>query len=48
MNTKQKDFLSIDELTKNIKNKGLLIQDDEKLKDVLKHNNYYFTKNIYF
>ena len=42
MNTKQKDFLSIDELIENIKNKGLLIKDEEKLKDVLKHNNYYF------
>ena len=42
MNTKQKNFLSIDELIENIKNKGLLIQDEEKLKDILKHNNYYF------
>ncbi len=42
MNTKQKDFLCIDELIKNIKNKGLSIQNEEKMKEVLKHNNYYF------
>lgn len=42
MNTKQKDFLSIDDLIENIKNKGLLIKDEDKLKDVFKHNNYYF------
>lgn len=57
MNTKQKDFLSIDNLIKNIKNKGLLIKDENKLKEVFKHNNYYFitgykepfkdSKNIY-
>lgn len=42
MNTKQKVFLSIDNLIKNIKNKGLLIKDENKLKEVFKHNNYYF------
>lgn len=42
MNTKQKYFLSIDELIANIKNKGLLVKDEEKLKEILEYNNYYY------
>jgi len=42
MNTKQKEFLTINELIENIKNKGLLIKDENNLKEVLKHHNYYF------
>ena len=42
MNTKVKDFLTIEQLIENIKNKGILINDEEKLKDILENNNYYF------
>ncbi len=34
MSNKQKSFLSINELVENIKNKGLIIRDEEKLKDL--------------
>lgn len=42
MNTKQKDFLTIDELIENIKNNGIVIKDEKKLKEILEFNNYYF------
>ena len=42
METKQKDYLKIEELISNIKNKGLLIQDEESLKEKLTYHNYYF------
>ena len=42
MDTKQKNFLSIEELIENIKNKGLLVKNEEKLKEILEYNNYYY------
>ncbi len=42
MNTKIKDFLTIEQLIENIKNKGILINDEEKLKEIFENNNYYF------
>ena len=42
MNTKNKIFLSIDELIENIKTKNIKIKDEVELKRILEHNNYYY------
>ena len=42
MNTKQKDFLTIEQIIQNIKDKDILIKDEEKLKEILEFNNYYY------
>lgn len=42
MNNKSKDYLSIDEIIKHIKNKKIQIQDENKLKQILEFNNYYY------
>ena len=42
MNQKNKIFLTINDLIENIKSKGISIQDEEKIKKILEHNNYYF------
>ena len=42
MDTKVKEFLTIDQLIEKIKSKGLFIKDEEKLKSILENNNYYF------
>ncbi len=42
MDLKKKEFLTIDELVENIKNKGILIKDENKLKELLEYNNYYY------
>ena len=46
--TKQKDFLSIDEIITNIKKKGLLIKNEKKLKEILECNNYYYITGYKF
>ena len=40
MHTKQKDFLTIEQIIQNIKDKNILIKDEIKLKEVLEFNNY--------
>jgi len=42
MNTKQKDFLTIEQIIQNIKDKNILIKDENKLKEILEFNNYYY------
>ena len=39
--SKIKEFLEIDELIKTIKQKGLQINNEENVKDILTKNNYY-------
>ena len=38
---KTKKYLKINELIKNIRKKGILIENEEKVKSILKQNNYY-------
>lgn len=42
MQSKLKEYLSIDELIENIKSKNIKIKDEEKLKEFLEYNNYYY------
>ena len=39
---KEKKYLSINELIEHIKNKGIKINNERKIKDILEHNNYYY------
>ena len=39
---KEKKYLSINELIEHIKNKGIKINNEKKIKDILEHNNYYY------
>ena len=38
---KIKEFLEINELIEKIKSKGIIINNEEKVKDILMKNNYY-------
>ena len=40
--TKEKTFLTIDELIENIKNKNIKIKNEENVRKILETNNYYF------
>ncbi len=42
MNSKEKVYLSIDELILNIKSKGIGIKDEIRVREILEHNNYYY------
>lgn len=42
MQTKIKEYLSIDELIENIKSKNIKIKDENKLKNFFEYNNYYY------
>ncbi len=42
MNSKEKVYLSVDELILNIKRKGIGIKNENSVKEILEHNNYYY------
>lgn len=42
MDTKQKEFLTVDELIQNIKDKGIKVTNEKNLKNILETNNYYY------
>ena len=41
---KVKEYLTTDELITTIKNKGIIILNEEKVKEILKQHNYYIIK----
>lgn len=42
MNTKSKYYLSIEEIIEHIRSKNIKIKDEEKLRQILEFNNYYY------
>lgn len=46
--TKEKTFLTIDELIENIKNKNIKIKNEENVRKILETNNYYFIMGYKF
>lgn len=45
---KTKKYLSIDELINNIKNKGILIGNEDEVRTILENNNYYYIMGYKF